>query len=63
MAHVFAYIEHYQEDLFWSFLSDSFFTVGGSIYVLLSCLGLRRSLSYSIVQSANVDCATAIFDQ
>jgi len=36
MAHVFAYIEHYQEDLFWSFISDSFFTVGGLIYVLLS---------------------------
>jgi hypothetical protein len=36
MAHVFAYIEHYQEDLFWSFLSDSFFIVGGMVYVTLS---------------------------
>jgi hypothetical protein len=36
MAHVFAYVEHYQEDLFWSFLSDSFFVVGGMVYVTLS---------------------------
>jgi hypothetical protein len=36
MAHVFAYMEYYQEDLFWSFLSDSFFIAGGIIYVVLS---------------------------
>ena len=36
MAHVFEYMEHYQEDLFWSFLSDSFFMVGGIVYVVLS---------------------------
>ena len=36
MAHVFAYVEHYQEDLFWSLTSDSFFVIGGSIYLLLS---------------------------
>lgn len=36
MAHVFEYMEHYQEDLFWSFLSDSFFMVGGVVYVVLS---------------------------
>jgi hypothetical protein len=36
MAHVFAYMEHYQEDLFWSFLSDSFFIAGGIVYVVLS---------------------------
>lgn len=36
MAHVFAYIEHYQEDFFWGFLSDSFFLFGGIAYVALS---------------------------
>lgn len=36
MAHVFAYVEHYQEDLFWSLASDSFFVFGCSIYLLLS---------------------------
>ena len=36
MTHVFAYVEHYQEDLFWSLTSDSFFVVGGSTYLLLS---------------------------
>jgi hypothetical protein len=36
MAHVFAYVEHYQEDLYWSLASDSFFVFGGSMYLLLS---------------------------
>jgi hypothetical protein len=49
MAHVFAYIEHYQEDLFWSLLSDSFFTIGGSIYVIVSLwdyFGYPRTACY-----------------
>jgi hypothetical protein len=49
MAHVFAYIEHYQEDIFWSFLSDSFFVAGGLTFVLLSLwdyLGLFRTELY-----------------
>lgn len=50
MAHVFEYMEHYQEDLFWSFLSDSFFMVGGIVYVVLSIWDFLRwddqTLSY-----------------
>jgi hypothetical protein len=36
MAHVFNYVDYYQEDLFWSFLSDSFFILGGIAYLMLS---------------------------
>lgn len=36
MSHVFEYIQQYEQDLYWSFLSDSFFIVGGVMYVLLS---------------------------
>jgi hypothetical protein len=36
MNHVFEYVEHYEQDLFWSFLSDSFFILGGVTYVLLA---------------------------
>jgi hypothetical protein len=38
MSHVFQYIDHYEQDLFWSFLSDSFFIAGGIGYVILSLL-------------------------
>ena len=37
MNYVFTYVEFYQQDLFWSFLSDSFFVVGGILYIIL-CL-------------------------
>jgi hypothetical protein len=36
MNHVFAYMEYYEFDLFWSSLSDSFFITGGIAYVTLS---------------------------
>jgi hypothetical protein len=36
MTHVARYIEHYREDVFWSYLSDSFFVLGGLAYVMLS---------------------------
>jgi hypothetical protein len=36
MNHVFAYMEYYDHDLFWSSLSDSFFITGGVAYVALS---------------------------
>jgi hypothetical protein len=52
MAHVFAYVEHYQEDIFWSFLSDSFFVAGGLTFVLLSLwdfLGLPRKTWYQVL--------------
>jgi hypothetical protein len=36
MNHVFAYMDYYHYDLFWSSLSDSFFMTGGVAYVALS---------------------------
>jgi hypothetical protein len=36
MNHVFEYMEHYEQDIFWSYLSDLFFISGGLIYVLLA---------------------------
>jgi len=41
MTNVTSYIEQYREDLYWSFLSDTFFIVGGISYVLLSIPGLQ----------------------
>jgi hypothetical protein len=36
MNHVFEYMEHYEQDIFWSYLSDLFFITGGLIYVFLA---------------------------
>jgi hypothetical protein len=36
MNYVFLYMEHYKVDLLWSFLSDSFFILGGVSYILLT---------------------------
>jgi hypothetical protein len=36
MNHVFEYIEHYEQDIFWSYLSDLVFIAGGLIYVFLA---------------------------
>jgi hypothetical protein len=36
MNHVFEYMEHYEQDILWSFFSDSFFIAGGLIYVFLA---------------------------
>jgi hypothetical protein len=36
MNAVFAYLEFYEQDLAWSFISDSFFFSGGILYVVLS---------------------------
>lgn len=36
MNHVFEYMDHYEQDTFWSYLSDSFFITGGLIYVFLA---------------------------
>jgi hypothetical protein len=36
MNYVFEYMEHYEQDLFWSYLSDLFFIAGGLIYVFIA---------------------------
>jgi hypothetical protein len=36
MSHVFQYIQLSEQDLYWSFLSDSLFIAGGVLYVILS---------------------------
>ena len=36
MNKVFTYLEFYEQDLTWSFFSDSFFIVGGILYLILS---------------------------
>ena len=36
MSHVSTYVEFYQQDLFWSYLSDLFFIMGGIAYVVMS---------------------------
>jgi len=36
MNRVSRYMENYEQDLFWSFLSDTFFIVGGILYLILS---------------------------
>jgi ABC-type multidrug transport system fused ATPase/permease subunit len=35
-THVFAYMEHYQTDLFWSLFSDSSFIAGSIVYIIVS---------------------------
>ncbi|GKY99451.1 hypothetical protein MPSEU_000899600 [Mayamaea pseudoterrestris] len=36
MSHVFQYIQQSEQDLFWSFLSDSFFILGGGLYIIIA---------------------------
>lgn len=43
MNHVITFMEHYEVDLFWSFLSDSFFIVGGLSYIALTLWNYRWS--------------------
>lgn len=45
MTKVSRYIEEYQMDVYWSFLSDMFFVTGGICYVLLSVLVLNETAS------------------
>lgn len=47
MRAVFTYLEYYNQDIFWSFLSDSFFTLGGILYFFLSTWNLCRKSSSS----------------
>ena len=42
MKQVSSYLDYYRQDVYWSFLSDSFFVVGGICYVILSLPGLNR---------------------
>lgn len=44
MNNVFTYLEFYEQDLAWSFLSDSFFIGGGVLYVLISIGEWQESL-------------------
>lgn len=43
MTQVTSYIEHSQQDVYWSFLSDSFFVSGGICYVVLSIPSLKAN--------------------
>ena len=54
MTKVTSYIEQYREDVYWSFLSDTFFIAGGICYVVLSIPALNKtpSLRQTILEYA-----------
>eukprot|EP00977_Amphora_coffeiformis_P019799 scaffold7467_cov187-Amphora_coffeaeformis.AAC.4 len=45
MSKVSSYIQQYREDVYWSFLSDTFFIAGGICYVLLAVPALNETPS------------------
>ncbi len=59
MNHVFEYLEHYEQDIFWSYLSDLFFIAGGLIYVYIALWdfiwppeGLRNYYTFDVLALA-----------
>jgi hypothetical protein len=55
MKHVTDYIRQYEQDLYFSFVSDSFFIVGGFLYVVLSVWDVRgRPQSTILVQVVDI---------
>jgi hypothetical protein len=54
MGYVFRYVEYYQEDLCWSFTSDSLFLIGGSTCIILRIWEYVDDVSQVVFQSLTI---------
>jgi hypothetical protein len=61
MIHVLTYVDFYQQDLAWSVLSDSFFLIGGILYITISLWDILGTKNTDKNHAYNVICALAPF--